>query len=67
MGTFISTFIFTYHLLFANQGKQTSIFRFHLQQKNGSLPFPSSASKQNLPFSVSAVFPVYVRGGRSAN
>jgi hypothetical protein len=42
MGTSAETAIVDYHLLIANQGKQTSVFRFHLQQTNGSLPFPFS-------------------------
>jgi hypothetical protein len=39
MGTFAETAIVDYHLLFADQGKQTSIFRFCFQQSNRSLPF----------------------------
>jgi hypothetical protein len=38
MGTFADTANFNYHLSFAGQGKQTSVF--HLQQTNGSFPFP---------------------------
>jgi hypothetical protein len=40
MVTSAKTSIVNYRLLFANQGKQTSIFRFRLQQTNGSLQFP---------------------------
>jgi hypothetical protein len=40
MGTFAETAINDYRSSFANQGKQTSIFRIRLQQTNGSLPFP---------------------------
>jgi hypothetical protein len=39
MGTFAETAIVDYRLLFADQGKQTSIFRLRLQQTNRSLPF----------------------------
>jgi hypothetical protein len=35
MGMFAETAI-------VDQGKQTSVFRFHLQQPIGSLPFPFS-------------------------
>jgi hypothetical protein len=54
MGTFAETAIVDYRLSFANQGKQTSVFRFlfvenkrkfavavfHLQQTNESCQFP---------------------------
>jgi hypothetical protein len=40
MGTFAETAIVDFRLSFASQGKQTSVFRFHLQQTNRSLPFP---------------------------
>jgi hypothetical protein len=40
MGTFAETAIVDYRLSFADQGKQTSVFSFLLQQTNGSLPFP---------------------------
>jgi hypothetical protein len=62
----------------ANQGKQTSVFRFRLQQTNGSLPFPFSvcskqtevcrcrfpfaANKRKFLFTVSSVF--YLRNSR---
>jgi hypothetical protein len=39
MGTFAETTIVSYRLSFADQGKQTSVFRFRLQQTNGSLLF----------------------------
>jgi hypothetical protein len=39
MGTFAEPAIIDYRLTFADQGKQTSIFRFRLQQINESLPF----------------------------
>jgi hypothetical protein len=48
MGTSAETAIVDYHLFFANQGKQTSVLRFHLKQTNGSLPFPFAVcSNQN--------------------
>jgi hypothetical protein len=40
MGTFAETAIVYYHLLFADQGKQTSDFSFRLQLTNESLSFP---------------------------
>jgi hypothetical protein len=47
MGAFVGTAIVEYRLSFSDQGKQTSIFHFCLQQTNGSLPFPFSIhSKQ---------------------
>jgi hypothetical protein len=60
MGTFAETVNVVYHLSFADKGKQTSVFRFRLQQKklkfalsvfslqqkNGSCRFPL------VPFSV---------------
>jgi hypothetical protein len=39
MGTFAETAIVYYRLSFANQEKQTSVFRFRLQQTNVRLPF----------------------------
>jgi hypothetical protein len=39
MGTFAETTVVSYRLSFADQGKQTSVFRFRLQQTNGSLLF----------------------------
>jgi hypothetical protein len=51
MGTFSETEIVDYCSSFADQGKQTSIFRF--QQRNGSLPFPFPANKQMFAVSVS--------------
>jgi hypothetical protein len=40
MGTFAETEIIDYRPSLADQGKQTSVFRFRLQQTLGSLPFP---------------------------
>jgi hypothetical protein len=37
-----------YRLSFTDQGKQTSVFHFHLQQKNRSLPFPFSAYRKQM-------------------
>jgi hypothetical protein len=45
MGTFAETAIAKYCLSFADKGKQTSVFCFHLQQTDGSLQF-SICSKQ---------------------
>jgi hypothetical protein len=58
MGTFAETAIVDYRLSFSDHGKQTSVFRFRLQQTNASLPFPFSVcSKQRkLPYSFSSVF-----------
>jgi hypothetical protein len=42
MGKFAETAIVDYRLSFADQGKQTSVFRFRLLQTNGSLPFSDS-------------------------
>jgi hypothetical protein len=47
MDTLAETAIVNYRLSFADQGKQTSVFRFRLQRTNGNLPFPFSVgSKQ---------------------
>jgi hypothetical protein len=58
MGMFAETAIVDYHLSFADQGKQTSVFCFLLQQTDGSLHFcfPFAENKSKLPFSVSSVF-----------
>jgi hypothetical protein len=58
MGTFAETVIVDYHLSCADQGKQTTIYRFHLQQTNGSLPFHFrfEAKKCKWLFSVSSIF-----------
>jgi hypothetical protein len=42
MGTFAVTAIIDYCLSFADQGKQTSIFHFRLQQTNRRFPFQFS-------------------------
>jgi hypothetical protein len=47
MGTFTGAAIVNYRLPFTDQGRQTSVFRFLLQQTNGTLPFL---------FSISSVF-----------
>jgi hypothetical protein len=47
MGMFAETAIIDYHLSFAYQGKQTSVYHFRLQKTNGAFPFMSSVcSKQ---------------------
>jgi hypothetical protein len=38
MGTFAETAIIDYHFPFADQGKQTSVFSFHLQNKRKFAP-----------------------------
>jgi hypothetical protein len=45
-GPFAETAIVDYRLSFADQGKQTTVFRFHLQQINGSLLFLFSVCKK---------------------
>jgi hypothetical protein len=55
MDTCAETAIVDYCSLFDDQGKQTSVFHFRLQQTNGSLPFPFpgfAANKRQLPFSL---------------
>ncbi len=66
MGTFAETAIIVYRLSFVDQGKQTSVFRFNLQQTNGSFNFPFSifaVNKHKLSFSVNSVFRLSVRMG----
>jgi hypothetical protein len=53
MGTFAETAIVKYRLSLADQGKQTSVFRFHFQQTNESLPFPFSICRQQTEVVVS--------------
>jgi hypothetical protein len=45
MGTFAETANINYGLLFADQGKQTSVFR--LQKTNENLPFPFCLQQTN--------------------
>jgi hypothetical protein len=52
MGTFAKTAILNYLVLFANQGKQTSVFRFRLQQTNGSFPFMFSVCSRQMEIAV---------------
>jgi hypothetical protein len=53
------TAILDYRLFFANQGKQTSLFHFRLQQtKVFHFHFLFATNKWNLPFSVTSVFSV---------
>jgi hypothetical protein len=49
MGTFAQI---DYHLSFADQGKQTSIFRFRLQQIYGSLLFLFSICRKQMEVAV---------------
>jgi hypothetical protein len=53
MGTFAETANVDNRLWFADQGKQTTVFYFRLQQTHESLSFPFSV--RSLPFSVSSV------------
>jgi hypothetical protein len=57
MDMFAEIAMVDYCLSFADQGKQTSVIRFHLQQTNGSLPFPFpfTENKQKLPFSICGI------------
>ncbi len=55
MVTFAEIAIVDYRLSFADQGKQTFVFRFLMQQTNGSLSFSFAENKWKLPFSVSSV------------
>jgi hypothetical protein len=50
MGTFAETVIVDYRLSCADQGKQTTVYRFRLQQTNRSLPshFPFAEKMQFL-------------------
>jgi hypothetical protein len=43
MGTFAETAIVDYRLLFADHGKETSVFR--IRQTKGSWPFPAIKRK----------------------
>jgi hypothetical protein len=52
MGTFAKTAILNYLVLFANQGKQTSVFRFRLQQTNGSFPIMFSVCSRQMVVAV---------------
>jgi hypothetical protein len=52
MGTFAETAIVKYRLLFADQEKQTSVFRFSLQQTNRSLPFLFSVCRKQTKVAV---------------
>jgi hypothetical protein len=48
MGTFAETAIVDYHLSLVNQGIQTSVFRFRLQQKKTEVcRFPFSFAATN--------------------
>jgi hypothetical protein len=58
MGSLAEAAIVNYRLSFADQGKQTSIFRFRLQQQKEvcCFCFPFSSNKRKFLFSVSSVF-----------
>jgi hypothetical protein len=58
MGTFAETATAACSLSFADQGKQTSVFRFYLQQTTEIYHFrlPFAENKRKLPFSVISVF-----------
>jgi hypothetical protein len=56
MGTFAETAIVNYHLSFADQGKQTSIFLLQQQTEVCRFCFPFEAKKWKLLFSISLVF-----------
>ncbi len=55
-GTFVETAIVDYHVSFADQGEQSSVFNFRLQQTNRNIPFPFSvaAVKWKLPFAINS-------------
>ncbi len=61
MGTFAETAIVDYHLLLVNQGIQTSVFRFRLQQKKRKFAVSLFRLQPQikLPFSVSSIFGIY--------
>jgi hypothetical protein len=72
MGMSTEAAIVNYHLSFADQGKQISIFCFRLQRTNGSLPFPFSVCRKNkqlmtfplVPFSVCEIPETWRHGHR---
>jgi hypothetical protein len=53
MGTFAETELVDYRLSFTNQGKQTSIFCFCMQQTNGSLLFLFSVCSKLMEIAIS--------------
>jgi hypothetical protein len=52
MGKFADTANVDYRLSFCQEGKQTSVFRFHLQQTNRSLSFPFSVCGKQMEIAV---------------
>jgi hypothetical protein len=52
MGMLAETAIVDYHLSFADQGKQNSVFRFSLQQTKGSLLFLFSVCSRQTEIAV---------------
>ncbi len=63
-GHVAETAIVDYRLSFDDQGKQTSVFHFRLQQTYGNLPFlfPFAENKRKLPFSVISIFRLWNSG-----
>jgi hypothetical protein len=62
MGTFAETAIVDYHLPFADQEKQTSVFSFHLQPTNWSLPCPFAVWRKQTEVPVIGLIPFSVCG-----
>jgi hypothetical protein len=64
VGTFVAAAVVDYRLQFADQGKQSFVYRFRFLQTNGSLRFrfPFAAKKRKLLFSVSSVFRLWNSG-----
>jgi hypothetical protein len=56
---FAETAIANYRLSFANQGKQTSVFRFCLQQRHESLPFPFSVCSKQTEVAIFCPLKIY--------
>jgi hypothetical protein len=62
MGTLAETAIIDYRLFFANQGKQTSDFRFRLQQTEESLPFQCFICSMQTEVAIFPLASVFVSG-----
>ncbi len=58
---FAETVIVDFRLTFAEQGKQTSVFLFHLRQINGSLLFPFSICSKQTEVAVFRQFRFHLR------
>jgi hypothetical protein len=52
MGTFAETAIVDNRISFADQGKQTFVFRFHLQQTNRSMSFSLCVCSKHTKISI---------------